>query len=109
MLLGSAMLAAVAAGAYADIDEAMSAMSELGDTYVPLPETAAWHERRFRAFEMLQAAGRALRGIAAEGDGAGEDRLRSGSMTQPMPLLAPVHVLILSVIDVPSELIARAE
>ncbi|MCC2689157.1 MAG: ribulokinase [Rhizobiaceae bacterium] len=71
VLLGSAMLASVAAGASRDIDEAMSSMSELGDTYVPLPETAAWHERRFRAFEMLQSAGRALRDVAGEGEGAG--------------------------------------
>ena len=71
VLLGSAMLASVASGASRDIDEAMSSMSELGDTYVPLPETAAWHERRFRAFEMLQSAGRALRDVAGEGEGAG--------------------------------------
>src|SRR5690606_15454523 len=70
VLLGSAMLGAVAAGAWEDIDAAMSGMSELGETYAPLPETAAWHERRYRAFELLQNAGRSVRDIAADHDKA---------------------------------------
>ena len=64
MLLGSAMLGAVAAGAWENIVSAMSGMSELGEICAPLPETAAWHERRFRAFELLQNAGRKVRVIA---------------------------------------------
>jgi len=66
VLLGSAMLGAVAAGAWEDIAAAMSGMSELGEIYAPLPETAAWHDRRYRAFELLQNAGRAVRDIAVD-------------------------------------------
>jgi D-ribulokinase len=58
VLLGSAILAAVAAGRYADVGTAMSAMSELGDVRQPDPATAAWHAKRFAAFQKLQALGR---------------------------------------------------
>ncbi|SFT54541.1 FGGY-family carbohydrate kinase [Mesorhizobium sp. YR577] len=62
VLLGSAILGAVAAGHYQDTVAAMSAMSELGELYHPEPALAVWHARRFEAFELLQAAGRAIRG-----------------------------------------------
>ena len=58
VLLGSAILAAVAAGHYDDITTAMSAMSELGEVYPPNAALAGWHNRRFFAFEKLQAVGR---------------------------------------------------
>ena len=61
VLLGSAILGAVASGRYADTAAAMSAMSELGEIYRPQPELTSWHERRFVAFEDLQAAARRLR------------------------------------------------
>jgi D-ribulokinase len=61
VLLGSAILGAVAAGDYQDTVAAMSAMSELGDLYYPGQASADWHAKRFRAFELLQAAGRAVR------------------------------------------------
>jgi len=61
VLLGSAILGAVASGRYADIGEAMSAMSEMGETYQPNPASIAWHERRFRAFEMLQQVARTIK------------------------------------------------
>ncbi|MDW6026625.1 FGGY-family carbohydrate kinase [Mesorhizobium sp. BAC0120] len=61
VLLGSAMLGAVASGHYHDLGEAMLAMSEIGETYQPNPSSAAWHERRFKAFELLQQAARAIR------------------------------------------------
>lgn len=61
VLLGSAMLGAVAAKGFPDIATAMSAMSELGDVYRPSAPTAAWHARRYKGFELLQQAGRALR------------------------------------------------
>ncbi|CAN7173217.1 FGGY-family carbohydrate kinase [Rhizobium sp. LjRoot254] len=61
VLLGSAILGAVAAGRYRDTAEAMSAMSELGEIYRPQPAVADWHDRRFKAFELLQGAGRAIR------------------------------------------------
>ena len=63
VLLGSAMLGAVAAGAYADLIGAMAGMSSLGDVYRPAGgELGDWHDRRFAAFELLQRAGRAVRG-----------------------------------------------
>ncbi|TKT74622.1 FGGY-family carbohydrate kinase [Aquamicrobium sp. LC103] len=65
VLLGSAMLGAVAAGAYRDLATAMPAMSELGEIYRPLPDNANWHEWRFQAFELLQNAGRAVNGISS--------------------------------------------
>jgi D-ribulokinase len=61
VLLGSAILGAVAAGRYKDTAEAMSAMSELGEIYRPQPALAEWHAKRFKAFELLQGAGRAIR------------------------------------------------
>jgi len=61
VLLGSAILGAVAARRYKDTTEAMSEMSELGEIYRPQPLLADWHARRFKAFELLQAAGRAIR------------------------------------------------
>ena len=63
MLLGSAMLGAVAAGGYADLTGAMTGMSSLGQVYRPAGgELGDWHDRRFAAFELLQRAGRAVRG-----------------------------------------------
>ncbi|MDG4881153.1 FGGY-family carbohydrate kinase [Mesorhizobium sp. WSM4884] len=56
VLLGSAMLGAVAAGRHPDLPAAMSAMSEVGEVYSPDLSLATWHDRRFAAFERLQAA-----------------------------------------------------
>ncbi|TWT05795.1 FGGY-family carbohydrate kinase [Reyranella sp. CPCC 100927] len=61
VLLGAAILGAVAAGGYPDTASAMAAMSEIGTVYQPDPTTAAWHQKRFQAFERLQAVGRAIR------------------------------------------------
>jgi D-ribulokinase len=61
VLLGSAMLGAVASGSYADLDQAMLEMSEIGQVYEPDAETRLWHDRRFRAFEVLQKAEREIR------------------------------------------------
>ncbi|QPC95553.1 FGGY-family carbohydrate kinase [Mesorhizobium sp. INR15] len=63
VLLGSAMLGAVAAGHYPDLISAMTGMSTMGQIYRPAggsPE--ALHDRRFAAFELLQKAARAIRG-----------------------------------------------
>ncbi|TPK90082.1 FGGY-family carbohydrate kinase [Mesorhizobium sp. B2-4-12] len=62
VLLGSAMLGAVAAGAYEDLVTAMAAMSELGEAYHPNASLTGWHAKRFAAFELLQQTGRAIRG-----------------------------------------------
>ena len=62
VLLGSAMLAAVAAGAHASLVEAMPAMSAFGDVYRPASDDLSnWHNRRFAAFETLQDAERSIR------------------------------------------------
>jgi D-ribulokinase len=61
VLLGSAILGAVASGRYSDVTEAMSSMSEMGKTHQPDPVLAGWHERRFKAFEMLQRIARSIK------------------------------------------------
>ena len=67
VLLGSAMLGAVAGGAFEDLQVAMAAMSELGEVFQPATgKKAAEHARRFAAFETLQATARSLRGIIDE-------------------------------------------
>ena len=65
VLLGSAMLGAVAAGRY-DLAGAMRAMSRLGQVTEPAGgEVAALHARKRIAFETLQRAERAIRAGAA--------------------------------------------
>lgn len=62
VLLGSAMLSAVAGGAFGTLEDAMSEMSRLGAVYVPASgKIAAAHARRFAVFQALQSAGRLLR------------------------------------------------
>jgi D-ribulokinase len=61
VLLGSAILGAVAAGHHKDTVTAMAAMSELGELYRPTVESGGWHARRFAAFELLQRTGRSIR------------------------------------------------
>ena len=39
----------------------MSSMSMIGETYQPNPMAAEWHEKRFKAFEMLQRTARIIR------------------------------------------------
>jgi L-ribulokinase len=52
--LGSAIHAAVAAGAYADIREAAAAMgSEPGEVYTPIPENVAAYEELFQEYKTL--------------------------------------------------------
>jgi D-ribulokinase len=64
VLLGSAILGAVASGRHATIDIAMREMSAIDVTYQPNAEVAEWHRQRRDAFAILQAAGRAIRGKA---------------------------------------------
>ncbi|WP_443112574.1 FGGY-family carbohydrate kinase [Devosia sp. ZB163] len=54
VLLGSAMLGASAAGAYASLIEAMSAMSSVAEVITPDEGLQAFHHRRFAAFRKLQ-------------------------------------------------------
>ncbi|WP_421917107.1 FGGY-family carbohydrate kinase [Mesorhizobium sp.] len=63
VLLGSAMLGAVAAGRYPDLISAMTGMSAMGEIYRPAGgPLKALHDKRFGAFELLQKAARAVRG-----------------------------------------------
>lgn len=65
VLLGSAMLGAVAAGQFGSVQSAMQAMSRLGAQYTAVDgELRALHERRFVAFEALQQGARTARGAA---------------------------------------------
>jgi D-ribulokinase len=62
VLLGAAMLGAVAAGRYPDLSSAMPAMSRLGDVFTPATGAMrAWHDKRYEAFLALQAVGRTIR------------------------------------------------
>lgn len=61
VLLGSAMLGAVAGKAYPSVEVAMAAMSAISAEFKPAGgEIAALHERRFAAFEALQKTARSL-------------------------------------------------
>lgn len=60
VLLGAAMTAAVAAGDMSDLSHAMQTMSHLGAQNRP-DLLGAWHDKRFAAFEAMQALGRELR------------------------------------------------
>jgi D-ribulokinase len=64
VLLGSAILGAVASGRHKDMADAMAAMSELGSVYRPQAAYREWHERRFNAFEQLQSLGRVIKSEA---------------------------------------------
>lgn len=61
VMLGSAMLGAVAGGAFPGIETAMAAMAELGAVHQPSAASRQWHQRRFQAFKLLQKAGQAVR------------------------------------------------
>ncbi|MEA9607122.1 FGGY-family carbohydrate kinase [Xanthomonas campestris pv. plantaginis] len=62
VLLGSAMLAAVASGRYADLPAAMSAMSGLGASTAPTPpDIARFHAAKRRGYHAMQALDRTLR------------------------------------------------
>lgn len=56
VLLGSAMLAALAAGVYSSLEQAMGAMSQFGDLYQPNPNYLDYHDKKYRAFCLLQRA-----------------------------------------------------
>jgi D-ribulokinase len=62
VLLGSAILASVAAGIYPDVDQAMHALSAVSSDWAPAQGTVAdIHERRYQAFLRLQEVSRAIR------------------------------------------------
>jgi D-ribulokinase len=53
VLLGSAVLAATAAGLHPDIYRAMQNMSHAGKTVKPRKETAAYHKAKFKVFREM--------------------------------------------------------
>jgi FGGY-family pentulose kinase len=53
VLLGSAILAAAAAGIYPDVPSAMQAMSGRGQIVRPNPESAAYHQAKFEIFREM--------------------------------------------------------
>jgi len=64
VLLGSAMLAAVASGHYTRLGNAMREMSGGSRVFEPANrQHRINHSRRFRAFELLQSAGREIRNM----------------------------------------------
>jgi D-ribulokinase len=63
VLLGSAMLGAVAGGAYDSIDAAMHAMSKIGEIAAPNPALGAFHAAKRRVHRMLQELDRESRAV----------------------------------------------
>ena len=63
VLLGSAMLGAVAGGAMGSLETAMQTMSRGEATYVPVQASLDLHGKRYEAFKQLQSAARLLRDI----------------------------------------------
>lgn len=62
VLLGAAILGAVAGGQFADVPAAMAAMSRPGQRYIPAGAALAHtHDLRFQAFERLQSLAREIR------------------------------------------------
>jgi len=62
VLLGAAMLGAVAAGRFSDVPAAMAAMSQIGRRYAPAGgRSAGLHDARYRAFKRLQSVTREIR------------------------------------------------
>jgi len=62
VLLGAAMLGAVAGGHYPDLSSAMAVMSRIAKVYRPVSGALRdRHDRRYQAFKLLQETGRRLR------------------------------------------------
>jgi D-ribulokinase len=62
VLLGSAMLGAVAALCYADLTQAMASMAAMGNLHLPTDgNSPGLHDKRFETFKLLQEVGRKIR------------------------------------------------
>ena len=73
VLLGAAMLGAVASGAHPGLGEAAAALCRVGDVIGPAGGAmAAFHQARFEAFEVLQRAEREVRRITGRRPAAEE-------------------------------------
>ena len=55
VLLGAAILGAVAAGAYPDLPHAMQAMARTGKTIAPDPSVKAYHDAKYACYKSLYA------------------------------------------------------
>jgi len=63
VLLGSAMLGAVAGGAYVSLDAAMHAMSKIGEISAPNPALSGFHAAKRKVHHLLQALDRDSRAV----------------------------------------------
>ncbi len=63
VLLGAAILGAVAGGAYPDIRAAMAGMSSVGDTIMPDARTRHFHDAKYQVFRRMAEDQRAYREI----------------------------------------------
>ncbi|WP_250456196.1 FGGY-family carbohydrate kinase [Caballeronia sp. ATUFL_M2_KS44] len=61
VLLGAAILGAVAGGQFSDVQTAMGVMSQVSKVYEPHRDVRALHDARFSAFTRLQAVAREIR------------------------------------------------
>jgi D-ribulokinase len=61
VLLGAAILAAVAAGEYSDIPQAMETMSRTARVIKPNPSTFSFHEAKYELFKEMYDFQRAMR------------------------------------------------
>ncbi|APO78455.1 FGGY family carbohydrate kinase protein (plasmid) [Rhizobium etli 8C-3] len=69
VLLGAAMLAAVAGGRHRSLPDAMQAMSRLSRLFYPVGGAIAdLHKRRYQAFGLLQSADRDIRSLFKPGE-----------------------------------------
>jgi D-ribulokinase len=65
VMLGAAMLGAVAGGRFGDLQSAMATMSQISRIYTPaVGRLAALHDARFEAFKKLQRVAREIRQCA---------------------------------------------
>ena len=81
MLLGTAMIAAVAAGLHPSLAEAAAAMSRAGRTVAPTAATRSHFDARYRAYLAMQDHNRALEEIMASRRPARVRRPRRGAAT----------------------------
>lgn len=65
VLLGAAMLGAVASGHYPALKDAAAGMCRQGATIEPMAEASAFHARKYEAFRILQQGERRIRALFA--------------------------------------------
>jgi D-ribulokinase len=69
VLLGAAMLGAVAAGGFRSLEDAMGSMSQLGPLCTPAGgDMRAFHEAKYQVYALLQSTERQARSLMAQSD-----------------------------------------